>query len=105
MIDIKDEAQFKAALAQAGDKPLVVEFWAPWCGPCAKLRPILEEIEKKFPDAVFGRMNVEDDPVLTAQFGVRSLPTILIFHGLAVDSITGLVDRDAIVLRLKDLTI
>lgn len=65
-----------------GDKPLVVDFWAEWCGPCRMISPIVEELSKEYEGRiVVGKCNVDEENDLMAKFGVRNIPTILFFKG------------------------
>nr|WP_319411562.1 thioredoxin [uncultured Cohaesibacter sp.] len=65
-----------------GDVPVVVDFWAEWCGPCKMIAPILDEISKeKGGDVKIVKVNVDENPNTAAQFGVRSIPTLLLFKG------------------------
>ncbi|WP_320143637.1 thioredoxin [uncultured Cohaesibacter sp.] len=65
-----------------GDVPVVVDFWAEWCGPCKMIAPILDEISKEKADGVkIVKVNVDENPNTAAQYGVRSIPTLLLFKG------------------------
>jgi thioredoxin 1 len=73
------DASFEAEVLRA-DRPVVVDFWAPWCRPCRTVEPILEELEREHAGRVaFGRINVDEHPLTAARFGVLSLPTVLVF--------------------------
>ena len=76
---------------KAGNLPLVVDFWATWCGPCRMVAPIIEEMAKKYEGkVVIGKCDVEDNEDLTGEFGIRNIPTILFFkNGEVVDKIIG----------------
>jgi thioredoxin 1 len=63
-----------------GNDMVVIDFWAPWCGPCRGFAPVYEAASEKNPDVVFGKVNTEDEQELAAQFGIRSIPTLVIFR-------------------------
>ena len=63
-----------------GDLPLVVDLWATWCGPCRMLSPVVDEVAEERTDVKVGKVNVDEQPDLAAQFGVMSIPTLLVFE-------------------------
>lgn len=80
------------------DKLTVVDFWAPWCGPCRMLGPIFEEVASALEDrATFAKINIDDHSEAASQYGVRSIPTLMIFRGgELVGTKTGVLNKDAL---------
>ena len=72
------DADFDAEVRQS-DTPVVVDFWAEWCGPCKMIAPSLEEISEENDAVQIVKVNIDDNPDLAAQFGVRSIPTLMLF--------------------------
>ena len=79
------------ASLKAGDKPLVVDFWATWCGPCRMVAPILEQLAAEYDGKiVVGKCDVEENDELAAEYGIRNIPTLLFFkNGEVVDKMIG----------------
>ncbi len=65
----------------AGDKPVVVDFWAEWCGPCKMIAPILAEVAAEQPGVIIAKLNVDENPDIAMRFNVMSIPTLLVFQG------------------------
>lgn len=82
---------------------MVVDFWAPWCGPCRMVGPVIEELAKDYAGQVaFGKLNVDENPMTASQFQVQSIPTILIFrNGQAVDGLLGAMPKAYIESKIK----
>jgi thioredoxin 1 len=89
-------------LVMKSDKPVMVDFWAEWCGPCRMIGPAVEELHTEYADrAVIGKVNVDHNSGVAAQFGVRSIPTILfIKNGEVVDKSVGAVPKATLASKL-----
>jgi thioredoxin 1 len=78
--DVTDET-FEQEVLQA-ERPVVVDFWAPWCGPCHAITPVLQSLEDEAGDRiVFTKLNIDENPVAAARYGVLSIPTVILFQG------------------------
>ena len=77
---------------------LLVDFWAPWCGPCRMMSPIIDQVGKEYiGKVVVGKVNVDENPNISAQFGISSIPTLILFkRGQAVNNIIGSVSKSRI---------
>jgi len=99
-MEIKSESDFKEMVLQS-DKPVLVDFWAPWCGPCRAIGPIVEELAKDFGDKVkFTKCNVDENPTTPTKYGIKSIPTLIFFKdGEVQDKVIGIVAKS----RLEEM--
>lgn len=102
-IDVND-ANFEEQVLKS-DKPVLVDFWAEWCGPCRMVGPIVKEIGEEYKDkVVVAKLDVDSNPNVSAQFGIRNIPTVLYFKdGEVVDKQVGAVPKKNFLAKLEPL--
>ena len=93
VMEVNDNS-FDAEILHA-EMPVLVDFWAPWCGPCKAIAPVVQELAETFGDKIkFAKCNVDDNPVTPGKYGIRAIPTLILFKGgNVVDQITGMVAK------------
>lgn len=96
------DANFKTEVLES-DKPVMVDFWAEWCGPCRMVGPLVEELAKEYDgQAVIGKLNVDHNPQVAIEFGIRNIPAILYFkNGKVVDRQVGAVPKNVLKAKLQ----
>jgi len=101
IINAVTDSSFQAEVLEA-DKPVLVDFWAPWCGPCRIVQPHLEELAGEREDLLIVKLNVDENPQVSAQFNVMSIPTLLLFrHGQVAHQIIGALPKSRIVQEIE----
>jgi thioredoxin 1 len=104
MVVIVNETNFDEAVLQAA-RPVLVDFWAEWCGPCKVMLPVVDELAGEFEGRVdVVKINVDNSPSISARYGIRNIPTILFFkNGEVVDKQVGAVPRNTLLAKLNAL--
>ena len=94
IVNVSDDS-FKTEVEGSGT--VLVDFWAPWCGPCKMIAPVLEELDKEMGNLKIAKVNVDDNPESAGRFGVMSIPTLIVFkNGEPVDKVVGFQSKDAL---------
>lgn len=98
------DADFEKEVLQS-DIPVLIDFWAPWCGPCRAMTPIIEDLGKKFAGkAKIVKFNVDDNPITPGRFGVKAIPTLIFFkNGTLVEQVTGMMAKPKIEELLNEM--
>lgn len=103
ILDVSDSS-FESEILKA-DKPAVVDFWAPWCGPCKAIGPVIEDLAGTYGGQVkFAKCNVDDNPATPGKYGIKAIPTLIFFKdGKVANQITGMVAKSKLEESIKGI--
>jgi len=98
------DSSFDAEVLKS-EKPVLVDFWAPWCGPCRAIAPVIDELMATYGDRIkFTKCNVDDNPVTPGKFGIKAIPTLIFFkEGSVVEQVTGMVAKSKLEGTIKSI--
>ena len=98
-----DSSSFTNTVIRQDATPVLVDFWAPWCGPCKAIGPVLDQLAQELDGkALICKVNVDEQSALAGQFNVKAIPTLLLFkNGKVVDQVVGLANKDALKQKIE----
>jgi len=101
IIEIDDDS-FEQKILKS-EKPVMVDFWAPWCGPCKAIAPTIDALEQEYGDKItFAKVNVDNNPITPSKYGVQAIPTLIFFkNGEIAEQITGMVAKEKLEETIK----
>lgn len=101
--EVKITKQNFESIVTTSEKPVLLDFWATWCGPCMMISPIIKEIAEENPQYLIGKINVDEEPELAASFGIESIPTLIVIkNGAITRRVSGARPKAAILSLLSE---